>query len=142
MFLKIMTSMGGPTISLTYGDEIPFGDEFPFSDSEVRRFLDAGTAELIGAADEIAAWLKANPSAKEVEVVDSQASADVTAATDPAMIVDPIAVVETPGAEVAAVATASVETAPVPAIVETPAAAAPSASAPKVAAKPAAKKAK
>lgn len=141
MFLKIMTSMGGPTLSLTYGDEVPFGDDFPFSNSEVRRFLDAGTAELVGAADEIAAWLKANPSVAEVEVADSQDTTDAMVATDPPTAVDATpAVVETSAAEVAAADTAPVETAPAPAIVEiTEAAVAP---APKVAAKAAAKKAK
>lgn len=119
MFLKMMTSMGGPTISLTYGDEIAFGDEFPFSDAEVRRFVDAGTAELIGADDEIAAWLEANPSTAEVEAADVPAAADAQVAVANA-----------------------VETDPAPAAAETPAAAAPAAPAPTVAPKPAAKKAK
>ncbi|WP_439569060.1 hypothetical protein [Sphingopyxis sp.] len=129
MFLKMLTSMGGPTISLTYGDEIPFDDEFPFGDAETRRFIDAGTAELIGSADQVAAWLEANPSAVPVDADSTQAAVEAQLPVEAVSAADALLAPDTP---------------PAPAPNEIPAAAAAaataSAAAPKAAAKTAAKK--
>lgn len=78
MHLKMLTSMGGPDLSIANGDEIPFDENFPFTANEVHRFRSGEIAALIGTEDEIATWLEANPYVETVE----------TPATDPVPVVD------------------------------------------------------
>lgn len=59
MLLKMKTSMGGPTYSVTCGQELPFDDAFPFSPDEVRRFIspEHDIAEYVGDVAALEAWL-------------------------------------------------------------------------------------
>lgn len=79
MHLKMKISMGGPTISVDHGAELPFDENFPFSAKEVHRFRAAEIAELVGTDEEIAAWLAANP----VDDVDEDAPDTDADATPP-----------------------------------------------------------
>lgn len=57
MLLKMKTSLSGPHYSFSPRQEIAFDDAFPFSPGEVRRLIDAGYAEYLGSAEDLAAWL-------------------------------------------------------------------------------------
>lgn len=82
MHLKMKISMGGPTISVDHGAELPFDEDFPFTANEVHRFRAADIAELVGTDEEIAAWLEANPFVEPTDAPAAEPTGDDEAADE------------------------------------------------------------
>lgn len=82
MHLKMKISMGGPTISVDHGAELPFDEGFPFTANEVHRFRAADIAELVGTDEEIASWIEANPFVEPTDAPAAELTGDEAAADD------------------------------------------------------------